>query len=201
MAITDLSDGDVLDEGGWQSVIDTVESTTTGHDHDGTDSKYIVAGALNVDVTAIDTATYSTTGVWATKKTYTFTPAGGVNSVILGMKLTWDMQQANNNDMASLRVYMDDVLCGTGVAVDIIGPVIGMTSDVWTAKEALLLDATGLGHVYLPVMNSTTYSIVVQTQTTTGGAPTFSCNIKNLQLTVYWMKVGTVTTNSGLITS
>lgn len=42
MAITDVNDGEVLTGTIWQSVIDTVEDTSTGHDHDGTDSKYVV---------------------------------------------------------------------------------------------------------------------------------------------------------------
>jgi len=39
MAIVDRNDGDVLRGSDWESVITTVENTSTGHDHDGTDSK------------------------------------------------------------------------------------------------------------------------------------------------------------------
>lgn len=41
MAINVVEDGDVLYQTDWESVITTVENTTTGHDHDGTDSKLI----------------------------------------------------------------------------------------------------------------------------------------------------------------
>jgi len=39
IAIVDRNDGDILRGSDWQSVIDTVEDTSTGHDHDGSDSK------------------------------------------------------------------------------------------------------------------------------------------------------------------
>ncbi len=55
MAITDRNTGDVLTEAAYQSIIDTVENTTTGHDHDGTDSKKvdianITGGAVQIMV-------------------------------------------------------------------------------------------------------------------------------------------------------
>lgn len=46
MSITDIDDGDVLTGAIWQTIIDTVENTTSGHDHDGSDSKKVTFGNL-----------------------------------------------------------------------------------------------------------------------------------------------------------
>jgi hypothetical protein len=62
MAITDIGDGDILTGTIYQTIIDTVENTDSGHQHDGSDSKVVAIENISggkVEVLAAETGANS----------------------------------------------------------------------------------------------------------------------------------------------
>ena len=173
MAITDKNDGEVLTGAAWQSVIDTVEDTSTGHYHDGTDSK-IAAGALQLDSMTEDTTEYSRNNTsYGDIVSYTFTPNSS-NSVLLGLYIECEMK------VSAGAGQIQPTIDGTALFT------LNQTNTSYDSKTGVQTEPGGIP------CGQASYTIALSGRCTPSGI----VYVKNINITIYYLDNGVLTTNS-----
>jgi len=105
-----ISDGDQLNEGYFNGCRDTIIDTSTGHDHDGTDSKFIARNRISQIYTAdaFDSSRVQGDGSGTTSNSYEFTQINasdliGINYIEISITGT-----ANTNfDVSTVKLTIE----------------------------------------------------------------------------------------------
>ncbi len=173
-------------------------NTSTGHEHDGTDSRGI--GQLYIDEETVDTTERSSAATsYATMRTATFTP-NSANDIILGIRLDTDLKNDTAGKTSSIRINVAinaKTIDGADSDATITSKPASETTQSYVAAYVQTwiggFDAGTNNLVEGLMTGEASYTITTQYQTTSGG----NVFTDNSKLTVFWLSRGIKTTTSG----
>jgi hypothetical protein len=147
---------------------------------------------FSIDQSTTDASTY-TRGVGAgTVHTYTFTPLSA-NNIILGIYLTSEINTTNAAGGMSWYITVSNAASGAG---SVTSQTAGTSSAAWVASSIMTfmgLSSSTAGDDF--IAGQASYSIaLVLNQAGTGG---WIAGIKNIQMTIYYLDKGILTSASG----
>ena len=197
-----VNDGDTISDGWYNGCYTKVTDTSTGHNHDGTNSRKLgpIYANFCIDESAVDDTEYSGSG---TKKTYTFTPTS-TEHIIIGARIDGELKcvggEGNEWGKLWLSVSIKSHTDYTGDAdCTITSPFAQVNKDLaysnaYSMMSLMPFDSETNNQANGLATGKSTYSFSVILGTRYGGGTPY---VRNLKLTVYWLDGATKTTNSG----